>query len=419
MAANVQPQAMQSYLAPATTFNGDLLLSAYSPTGDLHVLLGDFTGHGLAATIGALPAAETFRTMTAKGFTPPNILAEINRKLRVLLPSGRFLAAVFLRVDWGMNRVTVINCGMPEAWLFSDGTAQAMFRSKAFPLGVADEDDYVAAQAVLPVSRGDCVLLVSDGAFEATNASGEIFGAHRLRLAIEEGLTAGEPLAAAVRAIDAFRGEVPLADDLSLVAVHLVDGLIPPRGAASSAAKPVAGLGVLDTDPAVGGAGWRVMLELRGHALRETGPVPLLMSLLREFPGPASKSPVLFTALAELYNNALDHGVLKLDSRLKAVDFGVFLHEREMRLAQPGDGCVTMSIDCTYAGLAGRLEMRVEDSGSGFDPATVPVAAPHALYGRGIGLVRSICESLEYEGAGNRARAVYVWQAGAEEETKA
>ena len=37
----------------------------------MHVLLGDFTGHGLPAAVGAMPLAEVFYGMTAKGYGLP------------------------------------------------------------------------------------------------------------------------------------------------------------------------------------------------------------------------------------------------------------------------------------------------------------------------------------------------------------
>ena len=67
--------------APMSVLNGDLLLVSPTPTGGLNTLVGDFTGHGLAAAVGALPVAETFYAMSRKGFGPGEILPEINRKL--------------------------------------------------------------------------------------------------------------------------------------------------------------------------------------------------------------------------------------------------------------------------------------------------------------------------------------------------
>ena len=45
-------------LSPFSIFNGDVLLAARKPSGSIHILLGDFTGHGLPAAIGAMPLAE-------------------------------------------------------------------------------------------------------------------------------------------------------------------------------------------------------------------------------------------------------------------------------------------------------------------------------------------------------------------------
>jgi CheY-like chemotaxis protein len=412
MTLNVRPPGLSAHLAPATTFNGDLLLSAYSPAGDLHVLLGDFTGHGLAATIGALPASEIFRAMTAKGFEPAQILAEINRKLRALLPTGRFLAAVFLRLGRDMGRLSVINCGMPEAWLFRGVSRLAAFRSEAVPLAVMPEIDFAAAEVSHQVMAGDRIVLVSDGAIEVGNAGGGMLGVDGLCAAIESGLADGRPLAAAVNAIDSFRDGLALSDDASLVEVLLDEALFPPLGSVPGVYE-VRSRAVPGAE-AVGGAGWRVLVELRRDALREANPVPLLMSLLKEFPGAVAESPFLFTVLAELYNNALDHGVLRLDSQLKSEDFSLYLDERERRLADPGEGCVSLELDCSYRGSSGRLNIRVADNGAGFDPARVVAAGAEALHGRGIALVQSVCESLDYEAGGRVACATYAWDVDTE-----
>ncbi|MEW8046827.1 MAG: response regulator, partial [Candidatus Thiodiazotropha sp.] len=85
IAGNVALEHIRSLLKPASVFSGDLMLTAFAPSHDLHVLLGDFTGHGLAAALGALPTSEAFRSMTAKGFAPQQILFAINNKLHDLL----------------------------------------------------------------------------------------------------------------------------------------------------------------------------------------------------------------------------------------------------------------------------------------------------------------------------------------------
>src|SRR3546814_8115398 len=53
----------------------------------MHILLGDFTGHGLPAAVGAMPLAEVFYGMTAKGYGLAQILREMNAKLKRILRS--------------------------------------------------------------------------------------------------------------------------------------------------------------------------------------------------------------------------------------------------------------------------------------------------------------------------------------------
>ena len=47
-------------LSPLSVFNGDLLLAARTPSGGMNILLGDATGHGLPAAIGAVPISDIF-----------------------------------------------------------------------------------------------------------------------------------------------------------------------------------------------------------------------------------------------------------------------------------------------------------------------------------------------------------------------
>lgn len=82
--------------SPYALFNGDLLLAAFTPSGDMHVLLGDFTGHGLPAAVGAMPLAEVFYGMTAKGYGLVEMLREMNAKLKRILPVDMFCCALLL-----------------------------------------------------------------------------------------------------------------------------------------------------------------------------------------------------------------------------------------------------------------------------------------------------------------------------------
>jgi len=107
--------------------------------------------------------------------------------------------------------------------------------------------------------------------------------------------------------------------------------------------------------------------------------------------------------------------VLRLDSRLKngPAGFDEYLRRRGAALRSLAGGHV--EIDLVHEPLAegGLLKIRVADSGPGFDAAAwragrAPDAVSHC--GRGIELVRSICESVRWSPQGNEVEAVLRWR---------
>jgi len=403
MGGNPQTSALLLDLTPTDAFSADVALAAYSPSGDMNILLGDFTGHGLAAALAALPTAEIFRSMTAKGFAPQQILLEINRKLKAQLPVGKFLAAAFVQVSDSLERVWVANCGMPDVLVLGAQGVKERISSGALPLGVQADLDLGSCMRLVNVRRGERILMASDGIHEATNEQGEQFGIERLEQAAR--VVSGASTAHRVKsALDEFRGDEPIADDSSLVEVQLVPELFAPRAQVEARQS--------ERRDSTATGQWRLALDLHGDALRVTDPVPMLLSQLQQVSGLDAHRCVLYTVLSELYSNALDHGVLQLNSRLKDEPNGFerYLQAREQQLATLTAGWVEIRIECSRWAHGGRLIVETEDSGAGFDwravPADVPTSGAH---GRGLHLVRGLCQTLSFEGTGNKARAVYVW----------
>ena len=124
----------------------------------------------------------------------------------------------------------------------------------------------------------------------------------------------------------------------------------------------------------------------------------------------------LFTVMTELYANALEHGILGLDCGLKDTPEGFteYYAERERMLSQLVDGWMHIDIECLLEYGGGKLIFQIEDSGNGFDADLVRNDIREneitGLGGRGIELVRSLCERLIYDLRGNYVRAIYAWR---------
>ncbi len=176
---------LRHWLVTAGHFSGDLLVYERTPAGDLHILMGDFTGHGLAAAVGALPASDVFFAMTRKGCALGEIAAEINRKLNELLPTGRFCAAILARLSPLHADIEIWNGGQPPLLMLDDaGHLANEVPSFHFPLGVMSATRFDGATRVVSLENIRHIVLYSDGLLEARNASGDMFGAQRLHDAI-------------------------------------------------------------------------------------------------------------------------------------------------------------------------------------------------------------------------------------------
>ena len=155
---------------------------------------------------------------------------------------------------------------------------------------------------------------------------------------------------------------------------------------------------------------WQISLELDANAIRNSNPLPLLVQCITELQGLHNQRKNIYTVLAELYSNAVEHGLLNLDSRLKSnpSGFAEYYDLRTERLKGLERGLVRLNLRHSAAEDGGKLHISVQHSGTGFDPDELSEqeCSMTKLCGRGIPLVDEICDSLIYEEGGRCAKAV-------------
>lgn len=394
-------------LSPIAVFNGDVALAGVSPSGNLMVLLGDFTGHGLSAAIGAMPMAQAFYSMLEKGFGIKAILREINRKLNEILPVGVFCCAVMVEFDFTAKIIRVWNGGQPEAILFRHRDGEVVnLLSRHLPLGIRDNATFSDGIDTLQVEPGDRVFLFTDGILEVEDDHSEMFGQERIRQVFTANRNPERLFGEINIAVNSFIGEGKLNDDISLVEVLVVE----PEDCAvtEEAATTIAEAGPRD---------WSLNYELRPETLKAFDPLPLMLHILQQVPFLRPVMGQIYTVMAELYSNALEHGILQLDSVLKQSPdgFNEYYRLRKERLSALREGLVSLALHYTGDTEGGTLRVEIEDSGKGFDYQDMLSGlgsqreARRGYAGRGIHLLHSLCHSIAYSGCGNRVRAEFRW----------
>ena len=398
---------LRSWISPLGIFSGDLLLSAHTPAGGLHVMLGDITGHGLSAAIGAQPVVDIFYSMSAKGFSIGDIACEMNRRLHDTLYPEIFCAACLVELDEQRTTATIWNGAMPDVLITDTATGQQRcIASQHQALGVRADEQFNRRAEIVSITAADVIILCSDGFVEARNDRGEKYGqgqftrwASRVR-----GKTPG--LATLRASFLNFMGMAQATDDVSLVEISCIPMVI---GRDEDATK----LKQRKIPP----THWQADVVLHADALRTVNLVAVVTNLITEIQSPPGHRERIFTVLTELFTNALDHGLLGLDSQLKSSPEGFtsYYLQRSHALAQLREGWVRATLQHIPEDGAGVLKIRIDDSGPGFDYTRhneVTSEQPYStLYqGRGINLVQTLCSSVVFSGNGNRVEVVYRWQ---------
>ncbi|MBI3903643.1 MAG: fused response regulator/phosphatase [Nitrosomonadales bacterium] len=404
------------HLRAAEIFSGDLIAVARTPANHLYAMLADSTGHGLTAALAVMPTLQLFHTMAAKGYSIGAIAAEVNCKVQEYLPSNRFVAAVLVALDEENCRVSVWNGGCPPVALFCSGEAGVrQFDSRHLPMGVLKADEFDDEVEHCHYGEQGCqLLLCSDGAVDIADAASMADGMGRLLQAAQAVDAPAARLSAMVGMLEARLAGKPAFDDIALILIDCPQEseTVPiPAQPVHSGAESLGAIAAQEQDEHQAKTEWQFALTLTAPQLRQIDAVPLLLNLVNQIELEGRElSRKLFLILSELFNNALDHGLLRLDSALKHDPQGMerYFEERAARLKRLAEGEINIRLQKISTTLGPCLIVVISDTGKGFDYlATLQVAAMETgmrRHGRGIMLVQSLSGDLQYSNNGAQAQ---------------
>lgn len=394
---------VKHFLSAMKDAGGDLFLTASGVPGVRHILLGDFTGHGLSAALGAIPVTSIFYAMAERGYSLKKIASEINNRLKAIMPTGLYFCACMVEWNYKHHIARVLNFGLPVAMLVNASSIiKNRIHSQHLPLGILPEIDREFHYEEINLEHGDCIYLFTDGIVETQNTDGEQLGQERLERLLTKSQIPEQRFDDICRSINEFRGDTPQLDDMAIAEIKCDTTLDD---------HPVEGIESISDDvPAI----LNLSITLHPGAMRADNFIETLTDLLIGTHVAARKQKQnIFLILSELYSNALEHGILRMDTTLKSepIGFEKYFITRGEKLAALSTGWIKIDMELFVHNTNGRILLQVEDSGRGFDYQSVQMTQPdiNALRGRGVYLVRSLCKEVAIEGAGNKTKAIFEW----------
>lgn len=371
------------------TFCGDILISAQSPNGSLIIMLGDATGHGMAAAITVYPMVVTFNAMVKKGLSLGAILRELSDKHSETVPSNRFFACILIEISLSKNTISIWNGGMPNVLTF-DKNKQLIDKMPAqnMAIGILPTNDISTKFETIPLDSIEYISFFSDGLIENKLHQGKMLSFDDVYSIIAEYPSNPEDTIIRMHAMEA--DPTISHDDMTLCRLDL--GLL---------RKKLSDSPVVKSSPK---GNFSFSFDLFGDSLLNDNFTLKLVELIESYGFSHSFCQRLFTVLTELIVNSVDHGILNIQSNLKKNDFITYLDKRNSAINTLSDSHkVTVSV--SWKPLQETFLLTVSDSGNGYKIDKDITSSSDQTYGRGLGIIKTLCNDFSYDPNTNTTHA--------------
>ena len=206
----------------ANTIGGDYYDFLPLDDGRLAIVIGDASGHGIAAGLLMAIANSALKLGFDLGPDPVTVAGLVNRALCRTGGRRAFMTLFCGVLEPATGGLDFVCAGHPFPLLRrADGRIEELGVG-GLPLGI--RFDRVFESDRTRIEPGDTLMLYTDGIVETLDGAGESFGFDRLR----DGLASSGASQALhdrlLRDLDQFRGEEPVYDDCSLVVVTRGNG---------------------------------------------------------------------------------------------------------------------------------------------------------------------------------------------------
>jgi len=210
---------------PAEATGGDYFDFLAGPKGEIFVVVGDVTGHGLGPTLLMTDVRAYLRALVLSSRSLMEIMAQARHLLVEDLGNDRFITLLFAQFFPASGSFEFINAGHPAGYVMSaDGSVRAELNAGAPAVGIdAEKESLVSVRVTL--EKGDLVLLLTDGITETVSPSGEEFGMPRVLDVVrrERSRPSVKIIQELFEEVRRFKGPGDLQDDITAVVVKCLN----------------------------------------------------------------------------------------------------------------------------------------------------------------------------------------------------
>lgn len=214
---------LHATMRPATEVGGDFYDFALIDEDHLGLFIGDASGKGVSAAMFIAMGRSLIRSTATRGGSPAECLTMANNTLSVENHTMMFATAFAGILHLPTGRIRYASAGHNPPYIRRTGGAiETLDQCEGVPLGVAEDIPYT--EASIAMGPDDTLVMFTDGVTEATNGANECFLENRLidSITAGAGLKPADLLSRVIADIDAFVGEAPQSDDITMIGVRFI-----------------------------------------------------------------------------------------------------------------------------------------------------------------------------------------------------
>ncbi|MBQ7687655.1 MAG: SpoIIE family protein phosphatase [Clostridia bacterium] len=205
-------------MTPAKEVGGDFYDFFLTDEDHLALVIADVSGKGVPAALFMVISKTLIKNRAMQGGTPAQILADVNNQLCEGNDADMFVTCWLGILDLSSGVMTAASAGHEFPAICAPGGKFELLKDKhGFVLAGTQDVRYLDYE--IRFVRGGSLFVYTDGIPEATNGSGEMFGADRMLESLNR--LAGEKPEAFINevgsAVKEFTGEASQFDDVTMV----------------------------------------------------------------------------------------------------------------------------------------------------------------------------------------------------------